>query len=480
VKIDCRFSAHVSSRILPSRILHYCVGGVSIFGFWLVMLPAEAAKLQNWQFNNAQNQLTFTTDEPVQPRVQVLSDPMRVVIDLPNTSLDRRREREDGEGAIDKIEVRRQDDDAQIVIELDNDYGVDPTRVVVQGTSATGWIVQLPQPQSLSRTERRASRDRAAVSVEVSPYVDAATIQAITLEGMQLTLRADRPLTNVTGGWNQATATYQITIPKAQLARGVTSPTLDGQSPLLGVRVRQESTSVIVSVQPAPGVQIGSLNPINQTLALNLTGQAQRRFVPPALLQPLPSLDQLPNVAQKRVVIAIDPGHGGRDPGAVGIGGLRETDIVLAVSLRVAELLRQQGAEVVLTRQTEREVDLEPRVSTANRANADLFLSVHANAIDLSRPDVNGVETYFYSSSASEELASVIQASMLDATGMNSRGVKEARFYVLRQTAMPAALVELGFVTGAEDAPRLADSEFRELLAKAVARGLLHYITESL
>ncbi|QYO63055.1 N-acetylmuramoyl-L-alanine amidase [Leptolyngbya sp. 7M] len=97
----------------------------------------------------------------------------------------------------------------------------------------------------------------------------------------------------------------------------------------------------------------------------------------------------------------------------------------------------------------------------------------------MSRPDVNGVETYFYSSAAGRELSAYLLDSLLEATGMNNRGVKEARFFVLRRTNMPASLVELGFVTGAEDAPRLADSNFRELLAKAVARGILQYIVDT-
>jgi N-acetylmuramoyl-L-alanine amidase len=456
-------------------------GGLIGAAVLLAALPAEAAKLQSWQFDSQQNQLRFTTDAPVQPRVQLLSDPVRLVIDLPNTSLERRRDRENGEGAIDEIEVRREDDNvARIVIELDNDFAIDPSQVVIQGTSTTGWTVQLPPPQRLNRQQRRALRDRPPQPINVTPYVETATIQAITLEGMQLTLRADRPITNYSSGWDQSTAAYQITIPRAQLARGVTSPSLDNQSPLLRVRARQEDDNVVISLQPAPGVQVGTVTVTSQTLALSLTGRAQRRPALPALQRPLPPLDQLPNVASKRVVVTIDPGHGGRDPGAVGIGGLRETDIVLEVGLQVADLLKQHGVEVILTRRDEREIDLEPRVAAANRADADLFVSIHANAISMSRPDVNGVETYFYRSGAAEEFATIMQASLLDATDMNSRGVKEARFFVLRRTSMPAILVELGFVTGAEDAPRLADSEFRELLAQAVTRGILHYITENL
>jgi N-acetylmuramoyl-L-alanine amidase len=331
--------------------------------------------------------------------------------------------------------------------------------------------------------DRRSNRDdEVGIPIAVTPYVPVALIESIELtEGGTVTIQSDRPVESYTSGWDQATASYQIRLSRSRLARGVGSPTVDRRGAALRVQVRQATEEVIISIQPAPGVRIGELTQANQTLSLALVGRAQRQFLPGdrAATRVFPPLNQLPNVANQRVSIAIDPGHGGRDPGAVGIGGLRETDIVLDVSLQLATLLREHGAEVVLTRQDEREIDLEPRVLTANRANADLFVSIHANAISMSRPDVNGVETYFYGSPAGRELSDVILQSILEAADMRNRGVKEARFYVLRRTAMPATLVEVGFVTGAEDAPRLADPEFRTLIAQAIARGILQYVVET-
>lgn len=187
----------------------------------------------------------------------------------------------------------------------------------------------------------------------------------------------------------------------------------------------------------------------------------------------------LPDVSDRNVTIAIDPGHGGRDPGAVGIGGLRETDIVLDIGLQVTALLEGKGVNVILTRQDDREIELEPRVAQANRAQADLFVSIHANAISLSRPDVNGIETYYYADQ-SQALARTIHNSLLDATGRPDRRARTARFYVLRNTAMPAVLLEVGFVTGADDAPLLADSDYRQRLAEAIARGILEYVQANL
>ncbi len=466
--------------------IHWFFSGLlSTLSIFAIALSAEAAKLQSWQFSQSQNQLTFTTDEPVQPTVQLLQNPVRVVIDLPNTELERRRIKENLDGIIDEIQVRRMDDNvARIVIELEEDYTLDPSQVLVRGTNPTTWSIQLPRPQRAPETSRRSRRsDEQGTPIQVTPFVEAATVQsvALTADGQGLMIQTDRPVTNYTSGWDQTTASYQIRLSKAKLARGLGSPTLSPNGPLLRLRSQQVGEDVVISLQPAPGVRLGDVTQQNQTLSLAFSGRAQRQFTPGdrAASRTFPPLNQLPNVASKRVVVAIDPGHGGRDPGAVGIGGLRETDIVLDVSLQVQALLQQQGVQVVMTRQDDREIDLEPRVVTANRASADLFVSIHANAISMSRPDVNGVETYHYGSGGGEELADILLQSILEATNLNSRGVKEARFYVLRRTNMPASLVEVGFVTGAQDAPKLATEEFRTLLAQAITRGILQYVIEN-
>jgi N-acetylmuramoyl-L-alanine amidase len=189
------------------------------------------------------------------------------------------------------------------------------------------------------------------------------------------------------------------------------------------------------------------------------------------------SADGLPTVPRGRYRVVIDPGHGGPDPGAVGIGGLRETDVVLDVSLQAARLLQQRGVLVTLTRTSEIDLDLPPRVSIANRSGASAFVSVHANALSMARPDVNGVETFFFSGGPSRSLASALQNRMMAVSpGTPNRGVKQGRFFVIRRTTMPAALVEMGFVTGAIDAPRLANPDFRRRMALALAAGILDYL----
>jgi N-acetylmuramoyl-L-alanine amidase len=173
----------------------------------------------------------------------------------------------------------------------------------------------------------------------------------------------------------------------------------------------------------------------------------------------------------------IDPGHGGPDPGAVGIDGLRETDVVLDVGLQVARLLQSRGVQVYLTRTSEVDVDLPPRVSLANSVGAHVFVSLHANALSMDRPDVNGIETFYFEGGSSLALASTIQDQLMAISpGTPDRGARPGRFYVIRRTTMPSVLTEMGFVTGEIDAPRLADPNFRRRLAQAVAAGILMYL----
>jgi N-acetylmuramoyl-L-alanine amidase len=235
-------------------------------------------------------------------------------------------------------------------------------------------------------------------------------------------------------------------------------------------------------------VQIPAPQPLDQAVASSTPPTAETTLAIPAAEAPavpaprltveLPRSDApLPQIDNRRIVVVIDPGHGGPDPGAIGIGGLREVDVIMPISFQVAGLLRQQGIEVVMTREEDIDLGLQPRVQTANRANATLFVSIHANAISMARPDVNGVETFYYDSGRG--LADSIQRNLLAETGMRDRRVRRARFYVLRWTSMPSVLVEVGFVTGAEDAPRLADSEFRSRIAVAIARGILEYMKQN-
>ncbi len=186
---------------------------------------------------------------------------------------------------------------------------------------------------------------------------------------------------------------------------------------------------------------------------------------------------QMPDVERNKFYVVIDPGHGGPDPGAIGIGGLREADVVLDVSKRVKNLLSEKGVNVKMTRNKEVDLDLPPRVSIANRTNADVFVSIHANASRGKKRDINGLETFYYSGWRGRLLAKKIQRQILKVSpGSPDRGVRQGRFFVIKNTRMPAVLVEIGFLTGRLDARRLEKSIHRKRIAYAITKGILEYL----
>ncbi len=176
-------------------------------------------------------------------------------------------------------------------------------------------------------------------------------------------------------------------------------------------------------------------------------------------------------LADKRIVI--DPGHGGRDTGARG-RQLLEKDVVLDVSHRVAARLLAIGASTTLTRETDVFVDLYDRPRLANRLGADLFVSIHVNAMPR-RNQGRGIETY-YRHPHQKCLGLIMQAELVRALERRCRGLRQANFVVIRETEMPAVLVELMFINSDEEEALLARSDTRDRAADAIVEGLRQYV----
>ncbi|OYD90959.1 N-acetylmuramoyl-L-alanine amidase [Nostoc sp. 'Peltigera membranacea cyanobiont' 210A] len=356
-------------------------------------------------------------------------------------------------------------------------------------TSSVGGFVVLPSRGVAQLPGSNSPRP-------IAPSNTPANIQSVQLanNGTQLLIRADQTL-SATGGWDRTSGLFRITINNAKLAPKVTGPTFNPNSPILRVRLQpQESNTVTVLVQPAAGVQIGELNQVgDQLLALELR-RSSSSITPPIALPPLPLPDQgqLPNsidnprpISQPRprpsaprgkLLVVIDPGHGGKDSGAPGLGGLLEKDVILPIGKRVGAILEQNGVQAVLTRDADFFVELQGRVDIAKRVNATLFVSIHANSVD-NRPDVNGLEVYYYESGYG--LAEVVRKTILQDIGtIKDRGTRKARFYVLRKSSMPSILVETGYMSGYEDNPRLGTREYQNRMAEAIARGILKYLQQ--
>jgi N-acetylmuramoyl-L-alanine amidase len=465
-------------------------------------VPAEAAQLQSWWFDRRENQLVFTTDSAVQPTAQMIFNPTRIVIDLPGTTLGRPPDSQNVGGAIREVRSGQfNSQTARLVIELSPGYTIDPRAVEVRGVRSNQWVVQLPEPeqsQSLPAVEGANSitgdfnSDATTYLSDVVTTPDGFFLRTSgQVPTINLERRGDRgqerqividlfnssisPFLEVESlPVNRYSVTRWEVIQDNQNRKTRVIMTLSPNSPDWEVTPTNVGTQSGIVIVPPSGVAISSIpdQPQRADTTINVPRNPQQPTTPPRQPQ-APVIP--PGPTQGRVIVAIDPGHGGRDPGAVGIGGLQEKNVVFPVSVRVAELLRQAGVDVVMTRTSDLTLDLEPRVNIANNANATIFLSIHANAISMSRPDVNGVETYYYSENG-RRLASIIHANVQPASGLGNRGVKQARFFVLRHTAMPAALLELGFVTGAEDVVKLRDPAWQERIAQAIAQGLLQYL----
>ncbi len=171
--------------------------------------------------------------------------------------------------------------------------------------------------------------------------------------------------------------------------------------------------------------------------------------------------------------ICIDAGHGGKDPGAVS-GGVQEKDIALAVALKIGALLT--GYEVVYTRDEDVYVGLAERALIANQVSADLFVSVHCNSAP--GTSANGMEVYVHTtrSAASTRAANAIYDRLLPASGLRGRGVKSKDLAVLRETAMPAVLVELGFISNPDDRAKLINFAWQDDAARAIADGIIEAV----
>lgn len=171
--------------------------------------------------------------------------------------------------------------------------------------------------------------------------------------------------------------------------------------------------------------------------------------------------------------IVMDYGHGGNDPGAIG-NGLREKDLTLSIGKKITAILKQHGVTVVETRNADKTVSLKARTDLANKEKVDMFASIHINSF--TQASANGVETFSYPGSTNgAKLAKSIQDELVKAKLFkNNRGTKTANFHVLRETSMPAALTELGFITNKDDVAVLKSKQ--DELALAVAKGILNYL----
>jgi N-acetylmuramoyl-L-alanine amidase len=312
-----------------------------------------------------------------------------------------------------------------------------------------------------------------------------------------------------------------------------------GDGLLRGARVGQYKTDVVRVVLDTENIKDYKVFPLSDParLIIDVRGErpaeiarleqtisaAPERTVIPKLEEPPANIDKKAKPPKKPMIskirrVVVDPGHGGHDPGAVGQNGLQEKDVVLAIGLKLKELLKEElGLDVVMTRSTDVFIPLEERTAIANKVNADLFLSVHANAAP--NRSAAGIETYYLNLAKTDKVAqlaakengtslekvSVLQAILFDLmanyklndsahladevqkslhkkvrarySDVKNLGVKQGPFYVLVGATMPSILVEAAFLSNAQEESRLKDPAYLEMTAEGILDGVRSYIT---
>jgi N-acetylmuramoyl-L-alanine amidase len=169
--------------------------------------------------------------------------------------------------------------------------------------------------------------------------------------------------------------------------------------------------------------------------------------------------------------VVIDPGHGGHDNGGQW-GRVYEKHLALDTASRLEANLKRMGYQTVMTRRSDYFISLPQRVAIGNRYKNAIFVSLHFNYTW--KEQVCGLETYYYNSEG-QRLAHFVQSSLVRQTGTVDRSAKFARFYVIRNSSLPAILVEGGFVSNEEERERMKSGNFREAIARGIAEGIQRY-----
>ena len=185
----------------------------------------------------------------------------------------------------------------------------------------------------------------------------------------------------------------------------------------------------------------------------------------------------------KDKIITLDPGHGGSDPGAIGASGLKEKQITLEISMRVKELLEKEGANVYMTRTTDKDVyapnasdraELQARVNVAEKHNSDLFLSLHINSSV--NKSVGGFSSYYYPKTDNDlKIAKTIQDKFAQNFGVDNLGVRQANFYVVKRCSMPATLLEMCFISNPKEEKLMKSKWFQKKTALLIVEGVKNY-----
>lgn len=188
-------------------------------------------------------------------------------------------------------------------------------------------------------------------------------------------------------------------------------------------------------------------------------------------------------VQAKKQVVVIDAGHGGYDPGKIGVNKALEKDINLQISEKIKRYLEESGIEVVMTREKDimeetKLTDMQKRVSLINKTKPVIAVSIHQNSY--SDSSVTGAQVFYYKGSeVGKEAATLMQEELKKLNSENVREIKENNnFYMLKKTKVPTIIVECGFLSNAQEAERLVSEEYQEVLAETISGGIIKWLEQ--
>lgn len=203
--------------------------------------------------------------------------------------------------------------------------------------------------------------------------------------------------------------------------------------------------------------------------------------------KPVPPVDYKFSAGLKGKIIALDPGHGGSDSGAIGPGGTQEKTVTLAVAKNLQTLLERAGATVIMTRRDDRDVfgpnataveELKARTTIGASNKADIFVSIHADSF--TSPTVGGTSTFYYRKSMYDVmLAQSLLSGIVPACGLANRNANSANFYVIKRSTMPASLIEMAFISNPNEEKLLNSPQFQQKMAQGIFQGLDNFFAQA-
>ncbi len=403
--------------------------------------------------------------------------------------------------------------------------GANPANPSVDATSDSTETNSAPAtPQELSKFPRVtgirhwSSADSSTVVLDLEDQVQYEAHRLAGPDRIYFDLRDTQLAPELVGKSIEVGDTFVSRIRVAQPVAGMTRIVLQTKADsTFSVSLESNPYRLVVEVRKIGATPKGAVNLFPNS------GEAEKNKL--AIVVPPPTKEDLQLRARvPKMRIVVDAGHGGWDLGTVGRRGLLEKDLVLEISQRLGKLLESRlGMEVIYTRPDDNYITLDERASIANQSQADLFVSVHANYSDL--PSARGVETYytnFFSAPGAKDkdvdthatvtktvagakppalptlspadlherieqsrrLATSVQRSLygtlsVQNPGLRDRGIKEAGFVVLTESAMPGILAEVSFVSSPTDEQKLRSDGYREQIAEALYRGIARYAAAS-